>query len=64
MNISEKVVSHKALKGHVVYARLSDEERKTLDQMRASERRSVSDMIRQAVAEAAERRGLVKAVVA
>ena len=45
---------------HIVYSRLSEQERAWLERMASTERRTMSDMIRQSVAEAAARRGLAK----
>jgi predicted transcriptional regulator len=42
----------------IVYSRLTLRERTWLDRMAQQERRSVSSMIRQAIVEAARRRGL------
>ena len=42
----------------IFYSRLTRQERTWLETMASAERRTISDMIRQAVAEAAQRRGL------
>ena len=42
----------------IVYSRLTKQERSWLETMAANERRTMSDMIRQSVAEAARTRGL------
>jgi len=42
----------------IFYSRLTRQERTWLETMASTERRTISDMIRQAVAEAAQRRGL------
>lgn len=53
-----------ATRAFIVYSRLSDQERSWLEHMAQTERRTMSDMIRQAVFEAAERRGLTQEAAA
>ena len=50
-------------RSEILYSRLSRQERTWLEEMAKTERRTMSDMIRQAVAEAAQRRGLMKEAV-
>ena len=45
---------------HIVYSRLSEQERSWLEYMARTERRTMSDMIRQTVVEAAQQRGLTQ----
>lgn len=49
---------------HIVYSRLSEQERAWLEHMAHTERRTMSDMIRQTVVEAAQRRGLTQEAAA